>query len=146
MSDDMLELSPKVRLGTKKKKAEDSGNKNGKSRRRSSSVTQEVGDWKEVWVHESCSVYSDGVFLIGSKIYGLQEAVRIASQTPCSVCNEMGAMIGCLNKGCQQKFHHACAQGAECYLDEENFSLLCPKHKVKKLKQLEEASTSTSVG
>jgi hypothetical protein len=81
MSDDMLELSPKVRLGTKKKKAEDSGNKNGKSRRRSSSVTQEVGDWKEVWVHESCSVYSDGVFLIGSKIYGLQEAVRIASQT-----------------------------------------------------------------
>ncbi|XP_060568425.1 uncharacterized protein LOC132727031, partial [Ruditapes philippinarum] len=122
MSDDMLELSPKVRLGTKKKKAEDSGNKNGKSRRRSSSVTQEVGDWKEVWVHESCSVYSDGVFLIGSKIYGLQEAVRIASQTPCSVCNEMGAMIGCLNKGCQQKFHHACAQGAECYLDEENFS------------------------
>ena len=28
----------------------------------------------------------------------------------CSHCNETGAMIGCLNKGCQQKYHHACAQ------------------------------------
>ncbi|XP_053393248.1 uncharacterized protein LOC123564608 isoform X2 [Mercenaria mercenaria] len=136
MSDDMLDLSPKVRLGTKKKRSEESQssvNKSNKSGRRASSVSQEASEWKEVWVHESCSVYSDGVFLIGSKIYGLQEAVRIASQTPCSVCNEMGAMIGCLNKGCQQKFHHVCAQGADCYLDEENFSLLCPKHKVKKI-------------
>lgn len=29
---------------------------------------------------------------------------------PCTSCHEMGAMIGCLNKGCHQKFHHACAQ------------------------------------
>ncbi|XP_052767322.1 uncharacterized protein LOC128208043 isoform X2 [Mya arenaria] len=148
MSTDLLELSPKVTLGNvKKRKSDDSQastSKSIRSGRRSGSVARETSEWKEVWVHESCAVYSDGVFLIGPKIYGLQEAVRISSQTPCSKCNEEGAMIGCLNKGCQQKFHHACAQDSDCYLDEENFSLLCPKHKIKKLKQLE--SSTSGIG
>lgn len=148
MSEDMLDLSPTVRLGSAKKRKSEEGQcgsgKGGKAGSRAASVTREVNEWKEVWVHESCSVFSDGVFLLGTKIYGLQEAVRIASKTPCSHCHEMGAMIGCLNKGCQQKYHHACAEEAECYLDEENFSLLCPKHKVKKLKQLEAEAGSSS--
>lgn len=88
MSDDMLDLSPKVRLSTKKRKSEDGqscANKGIKSGKRAGSLSREVNEWKEVWIHEACSVYSDGVFLIGSKIYGLQEAVRIASQTV-SIC------------------------------------------------------------
>ncbi|KAL3876777.1 hypothetical protein ACJMK2_034573 [Sinanodonta woodiana] len=94
----------------------------------------------EVWVHEDCLVWSDGVFLVGKKIYGLEEAFRVANQTVCTHCRENGAMVGCLHKGCSQKFHYACAVEKECYLDEENFSLLCPKHKEKKLKALATAS------
>lgn len=33
----------------------------------------------EVWVHEDCVIWSDGVYLIGSKIYGLDEAVKISA-------------------------------------------------------------------
>ncbi|KAH3863655.1 uncharacterized protein LOC127866607 [Dreissena polymorpha] len=141
MSTDLLDLSPQMN-SSKKRRVEDQPGTGKKRGQRSCSVSMDTSEWKEVWVHESCSIYSDGVFLIGNKIYGLQEAVRIASQTPCSVCGENGAMIGCLNKGCQQKYHHVCAQETDCFLDEENFSLLCPKHKVKKLKQLEAMSTS----
>lgn len=35
--------------------------------------------FKEAWVHEDCVVWSNGVYLIGSKIYGLEEAVRVAT-------------------------------------------------------------------
>lgn len=35
----------------------------------------------EVWVHEDCATWSDGVLLIGAKMYGLAEATDIASST-----------------------------------------------------------------
>ena len=81
MSEDLLDLGPPQSLGKKRKSEDGQPGKSGRAGRRSSSMSKEVSEWKEVWVHESCAVYSDGVFLIGSKIYGLQEAVRIASQT-----------------------------------------------------------------
>ncbi|XP_061174925.1 uncharacterized protein LOC133184101 [Saccostrea echinata] len=92
---------------------------------------------EEVWVHEDCIAWADGVLLIGQKIYGLKEATSVASATMCSACNEYGAMVGCLHKGCSQKYHYICALESGCYMDEENFSLLCVKHKDKKMKQLE---------
>ncbi|XP_060071741.1 uncharacterized protein LOC132551599 [Ylistrum balloti] len=87
---------------------------------------------REVWVHEDCLAWADGVLLIGQKVYGLEEATRIASSMVCSVCKESGAMMGCLHKGCSQKYHFYCAIETGCSLEEENFSLWCPKHKVKK--------------
>jgi hypothetical protein len=36
---------------------------------------------QEVWVHEDCAAWADGVLLIGAKIYGLQEATNVASST-----------------------------------------------------------------
>lgn len=36
---------------------------------------------KELWVHEDCIAWADGVLLIGRKIYGLEEATAIASAT-----------------------------------------------------------------
>ncbi|KAK6170014.1 hypothetical protein SNE40_018508 [Patella caerulea] len=95
---------------------------------------------QEVWVHENCTLWSDGVFLIDSKIYGLEEAVKVASSSNCSGCKEAGAMIGCLHKGCNQKYHYMCAAESKCYLNEDNFSLLCVKHKDKRKRT--EASTS----
>ncbi|XP_069124421.1 uncharacterized protein CG5098-like isoform X2 [Argopecten irradians] len=84
---------------------------------------------REVWVHEDCLAWADGVLLIGQKVYGLEEATRIASSMVCSVCKESGAMVGCLHKGCSQKYHFYCAIETGCSLEEENFSLWCPKHK-----------------
>lgn len=40
---------------------------------------------KEVWVHEDCVMWTDGVFLIGSKIYGLEEAVKVAGSSVCNI-------------------------------------------------------------
>ncbi|KAH9489591.1 hypothetical protein Btru_037583 [Bulinus truncatus] len=88
---------------------------------------------EEIWVHEACAMWSPGVCLIGNKMYGLEEAVKDAADAICSVCKSKGAMIGCLHKGCSMKFHFICAIDKDCYLDEENLSILCPKHKDKKL-------------
>ena len=96
MSTDLLELSPGVALGNgKRRKSEDhqaGSSKSGRKSGRASSVAKETSEWKEVWVHESCAVYSDGVFLIGTKIYGLQEAVRIASQTVSYTCQAVSML------------------------------------------------------
>lgn len=35
----------------------------------------------EVWAHENCIVWASGVYLIGSKLIGLEEAVMQALQT-----------------------------------------------------------------
>lgn len=126
---------PKLSLGSHggRSRSVDSASTSGlssRSNRPGQRSSKEASLWKEIWVHECCSVWADGVFLIGSKIYGLQEAAKIASKTVCSRCHEHGAMVGCLHKGCQMKFHHSCAMEEDCILNEENFSLLCPKHKV----------------
>uniref|UniRef100_T1JPC7 PHD-type domain-containing protein n=1 Tax=Strigamia maritima TaxID=126957 RepID=T1JPC7_STRMM len=86
---------------------------------------------REMWVHENCIVWSHGVYLVGNKVYGLEEAVRIASDMICCKCKESGATLGCLNKGCAEQYHYACALEKGCHLDEENFSLVCFKHKRK---------------
>ena len=52
--------------------------RSGKTGQRSS---KEANLWKEVWIHECCAIWADGVFLIGTKIYGLQEAAKIACKT-----------------------------------------------------------------
>ena len=35
----------------------------------------------EMWVHEDCAVWASGVYLVGSKLHGLDEAVSVARQT-----------------------------------------------------------------
>ena len=35
----------------------------------------------EMWMHEDCAVWSSGVYLVGSKLHGLDEAVTVAQQT-----------------------------------------------------------------
>ncbi|RXN02077.1 Retinoic acid-induced protein 1 [Acipenser ruthenus] len=67
-------------------------------------------DSKEHWVHEACVVWTNGAFLVAGKLYGLQEAVLVASETNCLKCLESGATVGCCSKGCTQKFHYVCAK------------------------------------
>ncbi|KAM7371439.1 hypothetical protein PAMP_008685 [Pampus punctatissimus] len=35
----------------------------------------------ECWIHEDCSVWSTGIFLVRGKLYGLEEAARLARET-----------------------------------------------------------------
>uniref|UniRef100_A0A146WXE0 Si:dkey-94l16.4 n=1 Tax=Fundulus heteroclitus TaxID=8078 RepID=A0A146WXE0_FUNHE len=88
----------------------------------------------EYWLHEDCGVWSAGVFLVKGKVYGLEEAVKVAQQTMCSACHNPGATLGCFFKGCPNKYHYRCALESDCVLVEDNFSMKCRKHKNKTLK------------
>ncbi|KAK2498219.1 hypothetical protein MC885_010620 [Smutsia gigantea] len=87
------------------------------------------GDTREHWVHEACAVWTGGVYLVAGKLFGLQEARKVAADMTCSSCQEAGATIGCCHKGCIHTYHYPCASDAGCIFIEENFSLKCPKHK-----------------
>ncbi|XP_046888287.1 transcription factor 20 isoform X1 [Hypomesus transpacificus] len=63
----------------------------------------------EYWLHEDCCVWSAGVFLVKGKVYGLEEAVKVAQETTCSGCHNPGATLGCFFKGCPNKYHYRCA-------------------------------------
>ncbi|XP_028842539.1 transcription factor 20 [Denticeps clupeoides] len=87
-------------------------------------------DPEELWVHEGCIVWASGVFLVNGRLYGLQEALEGARDTNCSHCEMAGATLGCYSKGCTLRYHYICAMEADCSLNEDNFSLRCPKHKI----------------
>lgn len=86
-------------------------------------------DPEELWVHEGCIVWTSGVYLVNGRLYGLQEALDGARETCCSYCEMVGSTLGCYSKGCTLRYHYLCAIEADCSLNEDNFSLRCPKHK-----------------
>ncbi|KAM6914203.1 transcription factor 20 isoform 1-T2 [Lycodopsis pacificus] len=89
-------------------------------------------DPEELWVHEGCIVWTSGVYLVNGRLYGMQEALDGARETCCSYCEMVGSTLGCYSKGCTLRYHYMCAIEADCSLNEDNFSVRCPKHKVKK--------------
>uniref|UniRef100_UPI00398F398B serine-rich adhesin for platelets n=1 Tax=Pristiophorus japonicus TaxID=55135 RepID=UPI00398F398B len=91
-------------------------------------------DTNEYWMHEDCVTWCAGVFLVRGKLYGLLEAINVAQETLCSMCQRTGATLGCYIKGCPLKYHYACAVDSKCFLNEDNFSMKCTKHKDKALK------------
>ncbi|XP_029014274.1 transcription factor 20 isoform X2 [Betta splendens] len=86
-------------------------------------------DPEELWVHEGCIVWTSGVYIVNGRLYGLQEALDGARETCCSFCEMVGSTLGCYSKGCTLRYHYLCAMEADCSLNEDNFSLRCPKHK-----------------
>ncbi|XP_051530384.1 transcription factor 20-like isoform X2 [Myxocyprinus asiaticus] len=90
-------------------------------------------DSSEYWVHEDCGIWSAGVFLVRGKLYGLENAVILAKESFCSTCQRRGAMLGCVFKGCPNKYHYTCAVQSGCILNEDNFSMKCRKHKNKSI-------------
>lgn len=60
-------------------------------RSRSDASSSAVEDWYsppvvplescEYWLHEDCGIWSAGVFLVKGKVYGLEEAVKVAQET-----------------------------------------------------------------
>ncbi|KPP71833.1 transcription factor 20-like, partial [Scleropages formosus] len=88
-------------------------------------------DPEELWVHEGCIAWASGVFLVNGRLYGLQEALDGARDTSCSYCGLVGSTLGCYSKGCSLRYHYLCAIEADCSLNEDNFSMRCPKHKAR---------------
>ncbi|KAK2885134.1 hypothetical protein Q8A73_021608 [Channa argus] len=88
-------------------------------RARSEGGSTNVEDWYsppvlplepcEYWLHEDCGIWSAGVFLVKGKVYGLEEAVKVAQETMCSMCHDPGATLGCFFKNCPNKYHYRCA-------------------------------------
>ncbi|RZF48874.1 hypothetical protein LSTR_LSTR003254 [Laodelphax striatellus] len=88
----------------------------------------EGGSEYEVWVHEACAVWAPGVYMIGARLIGLQDAVAAAIRTRCGECGEPGASIGCISRGCRQLLHLGCARRAGWHLDQHNFISKCSQH------------------
>uniref|UniRef100_A0A8C1NDX1 Si:ch211-165g14.1 n=1 Tax=Cyprinus carpio TaxID=7962 RepID=A0A8C1NDX1_CYPCA len=99
-------------------------------RQRKENCSESV-DCSEHWIHEDCSIWTAGIFLVKGKLYGLEEAVRLAQGTVCSYCHMVGATLGCFFKDCPNKYHFPCALQSDSALNEENFTIRCPKHKNK---------------
>ncbi|KAM8930006.1 transcription factor 20 [Pelodytes ibericus] len=91
-------------------------------------------DSNEFWMHEGCVLWANGVYFVCGRLYGLQKAMDIATEMKCSHCQETGATLGCYYKGCACCYHLPCAMDSECLLNEENFSVRCPKHKDRTIK------------
>lgn len=83
----------------------------------------------EVWVHEECLVWSPGVYLVGPKIIGLQEAVWTSCNVSCNRCNYKGANICCLYRGCMKVVHVWCARSLNWDFNEECFKTFCDEHR-----------------
>jgi len=83
----------------------------------------------EVWFHEDCIIWSNGIYLAGNRVRNLDEVVLECSDIICCECKLKGANLGCVHKGCKQTFHFICAKESGCDLDEESFSMFCQNHK-----------------
>ncbi|XP_044758363.1 uncharacterized protein LOC123316381 isoform X2 [Coccinella septempunctata] len=83
----------------------------------------------EVWVHEDCLVWSPGVYLVGPKIIGLQEAVWTSCNVSCIRCNFKGANICCLYRGCMKVAHVWCARSLNWDFNEDCFKTFCDEHR-----------------
>ncbi|XP_023016350.2 uncharacterized protein isoform X1 [Leptinotarsa decemlineata] len=84
----------------------------------------------EVWAHEDCIVWSPGIYLIGPKIAGLEEAVWTSCNVACRSCNLKGANISCLRRGCLNVMHLCCARSNDWEFVESEFKAYCPEHRV----------------
>lgn len=85
----------------------------------------------EVWAHEHCIVWSQGVYLIGPKIVGLEESIWTSCNLPCQKCHLKGANICCLKRGCPNVMHFPCAQMSDWQLEDDTFKVYCVEHKTK---------------
>ncbi|XP_038049096.1 histone-lysine N-methyltransferase 2C-like [Patiria miniata] len=108
----------------------------GGNRRRKSSEVEDRGpcDPNEYWVHEDCVIWTHGVYVVGGTLYGLAESIKATQTVACFECKDKGASLGCMSKGCKKTYHYVCAVQAECQLQVDNYSMICPQHKDKVVK------------
>lgn len=84
----------------------------------------------EIWTHEDCIVWSNGVHIIGARIVGLESAVWSSTRHQCTICKQYGAVISCLQRECTNKTHTPCAKQLEWSLNEFSFQTKCQLHAI----------------
>lgn len=91
-------------------------------------MTQANDSSYEVWAHEDCIVWASGVHIIGARVVGLETAVWGSVRHQCSVCQQYGAMLSCLQRACNNEVHVPCAKRYNWDLDERTFQSRCSEH------------------
>jgi hypothetical protein len=69
------------------------------------------------------------ITLIGTRLFGLDEAIQGAASKACSSCKNIGCTLCCVQPGCRDTAHFPCAQESGWALDQDNFQARCAKHK-----------------
>lgn len=92
-------------------------------------ITETSDNTYEIWVHEDCVVWSPGIYLIGHKIVGLEEAIWTSCNVNCVKCHFKGASVCCLRRGCINVMHYGCAKASDWQLDNDNYKAFCNVHK-----------------
>lgn len=80
----------------------------------------------EVWLHEECLVWAPSVYMIASKIIGMESAIWSSTRYRCAYCNLNGAMLSCLSRECRKPAHFGCARQGWKLNDE--FKTFCEIH------------------
>lgn len=80
----------------------------------------------EVWIHEDCIVWATGVYMIGSKIIGIESAIWSSTRYQCAYCNLNGAMMSCLSRECKKPAHFGCARKG--WKMDDEFKTFCEIH------------------
>uniref|UniRef100_A0A1S4GPG2 PHD-type domain-containing protein n=2 Tax=Anopheles gambiae TaxID=7165 RepID=A0A1S4GPG2_ANOGA len=81
----------------------------------------------EVWTHEDCLVWAPGVYMVGTRIVGLEAAIWNCCRHQCQLCRNYGAVLSCLHQGCHAKAHFICAHKQHWKLTED-FQSFCDRH------------------
>uniref|UniRef100_T1PAD1 PHD-like zinc-binding protein n=1 Tax=Musca domestica TaxID=7370 RepID=T1PAD1_MUSDO len=82
----------------------------------------------EIWFHEDCAIWAPNLFLVGSKLVGLENAIWNSTQHVCVYCNKSGAIVCCLERECKETAHPICAQESNWLLNESKLWAYCIKH------------------
>lgn len=82
----------------------------------------------ETWVHEDCVIWTPNIFIIGSRLTGLEEAIWYSISHKCCYCSKFGALLCCLQRDCKIMAHVPCARDLNWLLDESTFWTVCNKH------------------
>lgn len=82
----------------------------------------------EIWIHEDCAIWAPNIFVIGSRLVGLQDATWMSAQYDCVYCSKPGALLCCLKRGCKTTSHVPCARESNWLLDELTFWAHCKRH------------------
>lgn len=80
-----------------------------------------------MWTHETCATMTCGIYICGNKIIGLEEAAQLSQSQKCMYCENMGATIGCLKRGCKNIGHVICTKQHSWKIS-DNFQYYCNDH------------------
>ena len=93
-----------------------------------SKTVSKNSDEEEVWFHEDCVCWNPEIRLVGSHVFGVEDAIMRTQKSPCSVCHLPGSTLCCIKPGCHDTAHYYCANSKDWRVDEDLFQAHCKKH------------------